>query len=266
MRDQGTITQAQYRFARRSKIGLEPGTPLRGDPRAVLLRVRPRRARARVRRRARPLGRAERLHDDPAPLAEARAGRDPRHADRAGRPRGGPHLDRPGDRRDPRDERHRPGPREQPVQPPLAGTAAAGLHVQDVRSRRRRGAGHGSRLDVLRLGALHLPSRRRRQLRRRQLVVRQDVRLELRRLDVGRARDAALGQQRVRAADARRRVASGRVPRPAARRADAAPGARAVPARDGARLGGRVAARHGVRLRDARRRRDLHEADRDPAR
>ena len=58
-----------------------------------------------------------------------------------------------------------------------------------------------------------------------------------------------------------RRVASDRAE---ARRADAAPGARAVPARDGARLGRRVTARHGVRLRDTRGRRHLHEANRDP--
>ena len=38
----------------------------------------------------------------------------------------------------------------------------------------------------------------------------------------------------------------------------------AVRARDGPRLGRGLAARHGLRLRDARRRRHLHRADRDP--
>ena len=55
-----------------------------------------------------------------------------------------------------------------------------------------------------------------RELRRRHLVVREDLRLELQRLDVGRAGDAPLGQLRLRPADARRRAGAGRRRWPAA--------------------------------------------------
>ena len=61
-----------------------------------------------------------------------------------------------------------------------------------------------------------------RELRRRKLVVRQDLRLELQRLDLDRARDAALRQLGVRATDARRRPRASRIASPPARRADAA--------------------------------------------
>ena len=110
-----------------------------------------------------------------------------------------------------------PGRAEQPVQPPLAGETAARLDVQDLRPRRGRREGDGPDCGVLRLGAVHLSPGRQRDVRAG-LVVRQDVRLELRRLELGGARDAALGQQRLspssRSTSARRpsrrsRVASG---------------------------------------------------------
>ena len=104
----------------------------------------------------------------------------------------------------------------------------------------------------------------RRQLRRRQLVVRADLRLELHGLDVRRAGDAALRQLGLRAADARRRPGTGRLDGPPARRSHAAAGERRVPACDGPRLGRGLSARHGVGLCDARRRRHLHRAHRDP--
>ena len=138
-----------------------------------------------------------------------------------------------------------------------------GLDVQDVRSRRGRREGHGPDRGVLRLGAVHLSPRRQRDVRAG-LVVRQDVRLELRRLELRGARDAPLGQQRLRPAHARRRPGIRRVARASPRGADTAAGARALSARDGPRLGRGLAARHGFRVRDARSRRHLHRADCDP--
>ena len=63
--------------ARLGSIGAHAGAatrePVPGDQGAVLLRLRPRRADPCLRRRDRALRRAARLHDDRAPLAEARA-------------------------------------------------------------------------------------------------------------------------------------------------------------------------------------------------
>ena len=80
------------------------------------------------------------------------------------------------------------------------------------------------------------------------------------RLDVGDARDAAVRQHGLRAADARRR--------PALRVADGAPARRAHVARqagrvDRPRLARRLAARHGRRVRDLRCDGHLREADGD---
>ena len=204
------------------------------------------------------------LHDDRAALAATRASGDQRDAHAQDRSRRGARVDQPGERRHPRDDGDRPGPREQPVQPALAGAPPAGIDLQDVRARRRGRARARPVLDLLRLRAVHVPPELGRELRRRELVVREDLRLELHRLDVGRAGDAPLGQHRLRAADARRRRAAGRLDGPPARRAHAARRPRAVRPRDGPRLGRRLAARHGLGLRDARRRRHLHGADRDP--
>ena len=81
---------------------------------------------------------------------------DPGHAERADRSGGGADLDQPAHRRDPCDGRRRPEPSEEPVQPALAGTAAAGLDVQDVRAHGRGRAGDQPGLDVLRLRAVHV--------------------------------------------------------------------------------------------------------------
>ena len=78
------------------------------------------------------------------------------------------------------------------------------------------------------------------------------------------ARDAALGQLRLRAAHARRRARAAsprwRASSACARRSTST----ALRALDGSRLDRRLAARHGVGLRDARRRRRLLGADGDP--
>ena len=241
-----------------------PRPALRADPRAVLLRLRPRPAREGLRRGDGPLGRSQGVHDDRAALAAARAEGDRRHAHAKGRSRRGDRLHRPRERRDPRDDGDRPGPGEQPVQPPLAGAPPAGLDLQDVRPRRRGRARDGPVVDLLRLRTVHVPPAGRRQLRRRKLVVRADLRLELHGLDLRRAGDPALRQLRLRAADARRRPGTGRLDGPPARRSHAAAGERRVPACDGARLGRGLSARHGVGLCHTRRRRHLHRAHRDP--
>ena len=74
----------------------------------------------------------------------------------------------------------------------------------------------------------------------------------------------ALRQHRLRAAHPRRRARPSRRDGAQARRALAARGRRPLRAGDGPRLGRRVAARHGVGLRDPRRRRRLLRADGDP--
>ena len=108
MRDQGVITAKQYRWARRlARPPAQARAPLQGDPRAVLLRLRPRPADPQVRRRDRALRRPERLHDDPPALAARGAGRDPGDAHRAGRSGRSGDLDRSRERRHPRDDGRR---------------------------------------------------------------------------------------------------------------------------------------------------------------
>ena len=162
MRDQGSITPRQYAWASRSRdLAPEARPALQGDPRAVLLRLRPRPADQQVRRRDGPLRRPQRLHDDRPALAAGRAGGDPGDAHRSGRSRRGGDLDRPRERRHPRDDGGGPGPQQQPVQPALAGAPAAGLDVQDVRARGGDREGDRSRHELLRLGAVHLQAGRR---------------------------------------------------------------------------------------------------------
>ena len=107
------------------------------------------------------------------------------------------------------------------------------------------------------------PSRQR-QLRGRLVVVREDVRLDLQRVDVGLAGNASLRQHGVCAADPGRRARPRRGDGAQARGAVAARGRRPVRAGDGARFGRRVAARHGIGVRDPRRRGHLLRADGDP--
>ncbi len=184
---------------------------LQADPRAVLLRLRARPAREGLRRRDGALGRPAGLHDDRAALAAAAQRGDQRRRSTAQddpaaaivsiNPANGAIRAMTADR---------PGPREQPVQPALAGAAPAGLDVQDVRARRGGRARASTR-------PRRTTSRRRSPTARLEigncddgtLVVREDVRLELHRLDVGRAGDAPLRQHRLRAADARRRARGG---------------------------------------------------------
>ena len=200
------ITQAPARLGgRRSRSGCDPGRLYTTDPRAVLLRLRPRPADRDVRRRDGALGRAQGLHDDRARATSASPSRRSAQVlNETHRPGGRDRLDRADDRRDPRDGRRDPRAAQQPVQPALAGATAAGLDVQDVRADRGGAHGHRPDDDLLRLGAVHVPAGREGQLRRRLVVVREDVRLVVRRLDVDRAGNAALGQHDLRPADARR--------------------------------------------------------------
>ena len=107
----------------------------------------------------------------------------------------------------------------------------------------------------LRLGAVHLAAGS-----RGARVERLDVQPHVLRCDHGPAGDAPVRQHRLREADARRRPAERRRHGAQTRRAEPA-GAGAV---DRARLERSLAARHGIGVRDARRRRDLLEADGDP--
>ena len=75
------ITRGQYDWAPPAAGRAAAREALRADPRAVLLRLRPRPARQGLRRRDRALGRPAGLHDDRAALAAARAAGDPRDAD-----------------------------------------------------------------------------------------------------------------------------------------------------------------------------------------
>ena len=258
------------RQARARRRGQGPARPQAGsavhrDQRAVLLRIRPRSAHPRIRGRDGPLRRPEGLHDDPAASAAPRAAGDQGHVDRARRPRRRRHLHRSGERRDQGDGSRGAGPPRQPVQPALPGTTPARIDLQDVRPRRSGRAGHGSRRHVLRVGAVHVQPDHGRKLRRRWLVVRQDVRLDVRRLDIGLPRDAPLGQLGLRAAHPRRHPRVRREDGPEARREDPARRERLVRPGDGPRLDRCVAARHGLRVCDARGRRHLLGADGHPA-
>ena len=207
MLDTGVITRRIYKRTLRCEGRAPPGTGLRRDPGAVLLRLRARQADRGLRCAAGSRGRPEGLHDDHPALPAACRDGDPRDARRAGRPCRSSHLDQPANRSDPRDGGSRAEPPQEPVQPALAGAAPAGLDVQDLRARRGGRAGHQPGLDVLRLRALHVQGAPGRQLRRRELVVRQDVRERLLRLELRPQRDASLGQHGVRPADPRRDAA-----------------------------------------------------------
>ena len=87
MLETGVITPERYARAVVSKLVLAPRTGLRLDPRAVLLRLRPRPADRGVRRADRPFGRPQGLHDDHPALPAPRRVGDPRHARRARRSR-----------------------------------------------------------------------------------------------------------------------------------------------------------------------------------
>ncbi len=158
-----------------------------------------------------------------------------------------------------------PGQDEQPVQPPLAGAPPAGIDLQDVRPRGGGRARAWTPRSTYYVSApfMYRPTASGNCDDGTWWCV-QYVRLELHRLDVGRAGHPPLRQHGVRAAHARRRSRAGRVDGPASRGPHAARGERAVPARHGPWIGGRLTARHGLRVRDARGRRHLQRADRDP--
>ena len=96
------------------------------------------------------------------------------------------------------------------------------------------------------------------------MVVREDLRLDVRRLDVHQSRDAAIRQLDLRPADARRHPRAGCGGRASPRCQDAARRQRHVRPGDGSRLDRGLAARHGLGVRNAGRRRGLLRADGDP--
>ena len=135
MLDNGDITPKQFRWAvASSDLRLRPGELYSDDPRAVLLRLRPRRADRSLRREHRSLGRAQGLHDDQPALPARRGDLDPGDARRARRSGVGGRLDQPRQRRHPRDDVGDPGPKGLPVQPCRTGSAAGRVHLQDLRA------------------------------------------------------------------------------------------------------------------------------------
>ena len=262
--DRGRDHPGAVRLGGQARARAQGRQALQGDPRARLLRLRPRPADRRVRRRHRPLGRAQGLHDDRSPLPAGGAEGDQGDALRVRRSGRRRDLDQPEERRHPRDDGRDPGQQEESVQPALAGAAPVRLDVQDVRARGRGRAGDQPRDDDVPLGAVLLPARPERELRRRQLVVPGDVRPQLHRLDDDRTGHAPFGQHGLRAADAGRDPRGGRQDGDEARRPLAALRRRRLRPVDRPRRDGRLAARHGLRVRDARRRRHLLRADGDP--
>ena len=198
------ITPRQYRQALKSHVARpEAGPHLHAHQAAVLLHLRDRRARASVRREHRPRGRAQGLHDDrPAPAAQRDQG-DPRHPAVPHRPGRGDRLGRAGHRRDPRDDRrHR------------ASRATSSTSLRSRRGRRaRRSRRSCSPRRSRRASTPTRPTTPRRRSRATigpwcnttEAVGRAHLRQHLQRHGLDHARDAALRQHGLRAADARRR-------------------------------------------------------------
>jgi len=133
MRDTGVITQRRYARVAKSGLGLVPGE--------LYSQIREPYFFGYVRDKL--------IETYGAGRVRAGGGRDPKHAHGAGRPGCRARLDQPAHGCDPRNGRRGPKPAEEPVQPRLAGAAAAGLDLQDVRARRGDRDGDQSRLDVL---------------------------------------------------------------------------------------------------------------------
>ena len=159
MLDTGVITprDLSQKALAATVVAASRACSVRRDPRAVLLRLRPRQADRGLRCRDRSVGRPQGLHDHRPALPAA--GRDRRSADT---------LDEPTDPAaalisiSPRTGAIRamaavvPESSEEPVQPSLAGAPAARVDVQDVRAHGCGRAGDQPGLDVLRLRAVHL--------------------------------------------------------------------------------------------------------------
>ncbi len=102
--NEGDITQEQYDWAVRRGLGLKAGKLYKEIREPVLLRLCARPADRRVRRRHRPLGRPQGLHDDRPALPAGRPEGDQGDAVRARRPGCRRDLDQPEERRDPGDD------------------------------------------------------------------------------------------------------------------------------------------------------------------
>ena len=250
-------------MGREARARPEGRQALHHDPRAVLLQLRPRRADRGVRCRSRPQRRSEGLHDDRPPLPARGPEGDHGDALRARRPGSCRDLDQPRERCDPRDDGRHARKQEERVQPPLAGAPAVGLDLQDVRAHGGGRAGDQSCDVDLPLGAVLLPAGSERKLRGRQLVVPGDLRPQLHRLDVDREGHSPLRQHGLCAADARRDTRGRREDGGEAGRPFAARRQRCLRSVDRSRCDGRLAARHGFRVRNPRRGRDLLGADGD---
>ena len=153
MRDTGVITQRRFKRAVNAAARPEAREAVQPDPRAVLLRLRARRL-IEVYGAGTVRSGGLRVYTTIVPRYQRiRGAGDQGHAEPAHRPGGRADLHQPADGRDPRDGCGHSEPAEQPVQPRLAGASAAGLDLQDVRSRGRDRDGREPGLDVLRLGA-----------------------------------------------------------------------------------------------------------------
>ena len=264
------------RHARDHAAAIQPGGRLRrspasrrevlhADPRAVLLRVRPRRADRHVRRGTGARRRLPRVYDDPAALPATCGGGDPQHADVLDRSCRCAHLDQPADGGDPRDGGGDSQPAQEPVQPALPGAATDWFHVQDVRARGRgRDGVNPDSTYYVSAPFIYKGDKPERELRGQVVVVRAHVRQQLLGLDVDQDGDDPLRQRGLRAADPRRDARAGGRRRAKDGRSIAARRERRVRPRDGPRVDRGLAARHRVRVRDARGRRHVRAADGDP--
>ena len=159
MLDNGDITrEAVPMGCRQLRSPAEAGRALHDDPRAVLLRLRPRRADRSLRREHRAVGRAQGLHDHQPALPARRGDLDPGDARPARRSGFGRRLDQPRQRRHSRDDVGHPRPQGLPVQPRCPGAAAGRLDVQDLRAGDSGDEEDRPLVDALRLGAVHVPA------------------------------------------------------------------------------------------------------------
>ena len=252
LRRSGDITEAQYAATNARSQPPPAAEPGVRQPGAVLRRLRREPAAAGVRRGDGSRRRAEDLHDDPAAPAACCRARAVGGVACAARPGRDDRLDRPCDGSDPRDGGRDARNAGQRVQPRDHGRAPGRVDVQADRPGRRSGRGDEPVGHALPLRAVLL---------RPTPMARSHVRRHLRGAGDGRGGDAPVGQHGLRAARARRRPRRDRLDGAEARCADAA--ATDAVARSRHRRGDPPG--HGLRIRDAGRRRCLLQAARDSA-
>ena len=202
MRDNGYIDAGRVRAGVAQGSGPPPRHPLHPTPRALLLRLRPGEADRALRRGGRAPRWAAHPHHD-RPDASGRGARgDQRLLRRSQRAQLGDRGGRPDQREDPGDGLERQLHHAQ-LQPRGPGTPPAGVGLQDLRAHRRDPQGDRPELDLL-----HVEAARHRRPQVRALGG-QDLRELVHRDRQPHARDALLGQHRLRAADPRHRAEGG---------------------------------------------------------